>query len=132
MKKLRVALLAFGFVMFTAFMAVQFNDATQYKNHDAWSWIVLYGLTALLSLIMIWKKVPVIIVHLWAGFSWGALCFRLQDDFGNFQFDRLHPSTYWNERGTEMIQQSNECGGLLILAIWVTGLIFLNKEKKAS
>ena len=130
MKELRIGLLAFGFVVFTAFMAVQFNDATQYLNDDPWSWIFLYGLTAILSLVMIWKKLPAIIIHLWTGFSWGSLFFRLQDDRGNFQLDRLDPSTYWNEQGTEMVQASNESGGLLILAIWVTGMIFLNKSDK--
>lgn len=130
MKKLRLALLALGAIAFIAFTSLQFNDLGQYGNGDAWSWIALYSFTALLSAVLMWKRVPKIICHFWAGFSWGSLFFRLQDDMGNFHFDRLHPSTFWNERGTEMVQQSNECGGLLILAIWATALIVCNRDEK--
>jgi len=129
MRKSRSILLILGTIVFAAFASLQFNDATQYGNHDPWAWIALYALMAILSLTALYKRLPESLLTSWAGFSWGALFFRLQDDFGNFKLERLDPSTYWNDQGTEMVQVSNESGGLLIMALFATLVIFLNRLK---
>jgi len=127
MQSFRTILLALGALTFAVFALLQLNDTTQYSNQDAWSWIVLYGVGAILSAALIWKPLPGTLTTSWAGFCWGALVFRLQDDVGNFQLSRLNPASYWNESGTEMVQVSNESGGLLILAVWATLLVFLKR-----
>jgi len=117
-----------GLTLFVAFTLLQTNDGIQYGNQDAWTWIALYGLMAVINGVLIWKHIHQQWLYSWAGFTWGALLFRLQDEQGNMHFDRLHPANYWNDAGTEMIQQSNESGGLLILAIWATATVMMTRK----
>ena len=119
-----------GAVLFLVFTTLQFNDATQYGNHDAWVWIMVYGAMAVISGLAIFKTLPHQWLFAWAGFCWGALVFRLQDNQGNVHFEWLHPSNYWDATGTTMIQQSNESGGLLILAVWATLCVVINSREK--
>ncbi len=119
--------LACGTALFAGFAALQFNDATQYGNRDAWTWIALYGLMATLNLGMIWRNIPRHWLFAWAGFCWGALLFRLQDAQGNLHVDWLHPANYWDQNHT-MVQHANESGGLLILALWASITIFVAKN----
>ena len=121
-----------GAVLFLVFTALQFNDATQYGNHDAWVWIVIYGAMAIISALAIFKTLPQQWLFAWAGFCWGALVFRLQDNQGNLHFEWLHPANYWDATGTTMIQQSNESGGLLILALWATLCVVFNAREKIA
>lgn len=111
--------LALGALVFLIFTVLQFNDAGQYGNNDAWVWIIIYGVMSAISAVMIWRKVAVHWLFSWAGFTWGALLFRIQDGQGNVHFEWLHPANYWDATNT-MVQQSNESGGLLILAVWAT------------
>lgn len=124
------AFYAVGALLFFVFMTLQFNDATQYGNHDAWTWIIIYFAMSALNVGLIFKKVKLEWLYSWAGFAWGCLLFRLQDDHGNMYFSRLNPSNYWDPSGTSMIQNSNESGGLLILAVWATVLVFVVKKFK--
>ncbi len=125
----RKILLGLGALIFAAFAALQVNDATQYGNNDAWIWIALYGIAALLSAFSIFRRLPKHWLSAWAGFSWGCLLFRLQDELGNFHLSRLNPANYWDATGTTMVQNSNESGGLLIVALWACLLIYLNGKR---
>ncbi len=126
MKKKLVLVL--GALVFLIFTYLQLNDATQYGNHDAWTWIFLYLVSSILSIALAFRTLPKHWVVGWAGFAWGCLFFRLQDDQGNFYLSRLHPANYWDPTGTTMIQNSNESGGLLILAIWACVLVLLRRK----
>ncbi len=104
--------------MFAVFAFLQVNDLAQYGNHDAWVWVFLYGVTGLLSVAAMNQRTPATVIIGWCCFSSGALLFRLQDEFGNLHFERVNPTNIWNASGTEMIQNTNECFGLLIIVIW--------------
>lgn len=127
--KLRVFLLSLGFIVFLFFAYLQLNDLTQYGNSDAWFWILIYMTPSIMSLMLIFSRLPPALLYSWLGFTLGSLSFRLQDSHGNFHWDRLNPATFWNPRTTEMVQQSNECGGLLILLVWAGVLILLSRKK---
>ena len=114
-----------GVVIFTIFSLLQINDVDQYGNHDAWSWVLIYAVAAILNVLMFLKRATLAVLYTWSGFSAGALLFRLQDDVGNFHFERLNPQTFWNERTATMVQQSNECGGLFIVLVWAVVLVLL-------
>lgn len=114
-----------GAVLFSVFSLLQINDLDQYGNHDAWLWVGIYAITAILNILMLFKRVALAALYTWLGFSAGALLFRLQDDVGNFHFNRLNPLTFWNERTATMVQQSNESGGLLVVLIWSAALLLL-------
>lgn len=129
MNRLRVLLLSLGFIVFLFFAYLQLNDATQYGNADAWFWIAIYLIAAILNLALIFNRLPAALLYSWFGFTLGSLCFRLQDSHGNFHFDRLDPATFWNPRTAEMVQQSNESGGLFILMVWAVVLIALSKRR---
>ncbi len=122
---------AFGALVFLIFTLLQFNDAGQYGNYDAWIWIAIYGAMTAISAMMIWRPIALHWLFAWAGFTWGALLFRLQDGQGNIHIEWLHPANYWDETNT-MVQQSNESGGLLILAVWascVAIITYFNQKK---
>ncbi|MFC4701553.1 transmembrane 220 family protein [Glaciecola siphonariae] len=123
---------ACGVILFTVFAYLQFNDASQYSNHDAWVWIALYGTAAFLNLLSLLTTVSKNVHYLWLGFTAGALLFRMQDDRGNLHLDWIDPSRYWNEAGNQMVQQTNESGGLVILLIWalVQLIIVSNRQSK--
>lgn len=129
MKSFTLILLLLGTVVFSIFSYLQLNDLDQYGNGDAWFWVIIYLIAAALNLVLIFLKLPTAILYSWLGFTLGSLCFRLQDGHGNFHFERLDPATFWNPATAEMVQQSNESGGLLILFVWAGVLIILNKVK---
>ncbi|WP_395341141.1 transmembrane 220 family protein [Ningiella sp. W23] len=117
-----------GTILFAVFAYLQFNDASQYGNHDAWIWIVLYGFAALINLSSLLTALPNAILYVWLGFTCGSLLFRMQDDQGNLHLDWLNPSQYWNEAGTQMVQQTNESGGLVILIVWAILHLLVSKR----
>lgn len=121
-------LLIFGATLFVVFASLQVNDATQYGNQDAWLWIVIYGLMAAINLLMLKINPVEKWLYSWAGFTWGCVLFRIQDEQGNLHFDWMHPANYWDPSGSTMVQQANESGGLVILALWATLTIFLGKK----
>ena len=123
MKQFKYIYLISGVILFGYFAFLQINDFKQYGNGDAWFWIFVYLLAAVMNLLPLIYKLPVQLLTFWVGFSLGSLCFRLQDNAGNFHFDRLHPSSFWDQQTSQMVQQSNESGGLLILTVW--GVILL-------
>lgn len=124
--------LSIGGLIFLLFAYWQFNDQSQYGNADAWAWIVIYTLSAILSFTCAKTHIKAGGLYIWLGFTMGALVFRLQDDQGNFDLNRLDPSTLWNQDQTLMIQNSNESSGLLILVLWALLMLYLNKRKVAS
>lgn len=121
-------LLALGCTLFTIFVLLQFNDATQYGNHDAWIWIFIYASVAVINAVLIKKSIPEKWLFALSGFAWGAFLFRIQDEQGNLHIEWLHPSNFWGEPGESLVQQANESGGLLILAIWTIITIFLARN----
>lgn len=121
--------LSIGGLIFLLFAYWQFNDQSQYGNADAWAWIVIYTLSAILSFTCAKTYIKPAGLYIWFGFTIGALIFRLQDDQGNFDLNRLDPSTLWNQDQTLMIQNSNESSGLLILVLWALLMLYLNKPK---
>ena len=118
-----------GVIMFTLFAALQVNDATQYGNHDAWIWIVLYGTAATINLFALLRQVSLSYLYVWFGFCAGGLLFRIQDDAGNLRLNWLNPSQYLDNSGA-MVQQTNESGGLVILLLWV--LIHIWAARRAA
>ena len=130
--KLKEIVLTLGGLVFLVFAYLQFNDTNQYGNEDAWAWIVIYVLAALLSFSCAFGDIAAPVLYVWTGFILGALVFRLQDDQGNFHLDRLDPSTYWNEEKTQMIQSSNESGGLVILLVWAIVMLILSRPKRSQ
>jgi hypothetical protein len=129
---IRAIFLSCGGLVFVLFAYWQFNDNEQYGNADAWAWIIIYAISALLSFIAAKTNIPQSALYTWFGFTIGALVFRLQDDTGNFDISRLNPSSLWTEDESMMIQTSNESSGLLILAIWALVLICLNRKREKS
>lgn len=124
----RIPLFA-GSALFFLFTFLQLNDAAQYGNFDAWAWVLIYGVAAGLSAAAAIKPLKDYYLSAWAGFSLGALFFRLQDNQGNFHFDRLNPANFWGPEHAQMVQDANESGGLFILFLWSLALFFLNKKK---
>lgn len=118
--------LCLGGLFFLLFAYWQFNDQSQYGNADAWAWIIIYSLSAVLSFSCAKTYIKPAVLYIWFGFTIGALTFRLQDDQGNFDLSRLDPSTLWNQDQTLMIQNSNESSGLLILVGWGLLMLYLN------
>jgi hypothetical protein len=121
-----------GALLFSAFAFLQFNDASQYGNHDAWIWIALYSTAALISLCSLIYSVSLSALYLWLGFVGGSLLFRIQDDQGNLHLDWLDPNQYWNESGNQMVQQTNESGGLVILLIWALIQLLIAQKRKTK
>ncbi|MDT0594817.1 transmembrane 220 family protein [Glaciecola petra] len=119
-----------GGLVFLLFAYWQFNDQSQYGNTDAWAWIVIYTLSAILSFSCATSYVRPAVLYIWFGFTIGALTFRLQDDQGNFDLSRLDPSKIWNQDQTLMIQNSNESSGLLILVCWALLMLYLNNNHR--
>lgn len=121
-----------GALLFSVFTALQFNDAAQYSNYDAWTWIFIYGIMAAISAALLVKPLEKQWLYAWGGFTWGCLLFRIQDEHGNVHFEWLHPANYWDATGTTMVQNSNESGGLLLLAFWATATVFMAKWSKKT
>jgi hypothetical protein len=120
-------------LVFLVFASLQFNDHDQYHNADFWTWIVFYFGTALLSFFVGFgycKSIPLITGL--GGFALGSFVFRMQDQFGNFQFQKFAGRGWFRDDAQEMVQQTNEAGGLLIVAIWVFVLAYLLHKKVKS
>ena len=118
-----------GVVLFLLFMVVQFNDFTQYDNADWWSWVLMYLACSILGFLTWRKKLTAHAASLALGFSLGALCFKLQDDVGNWHWSRLNITNFWTEDGNEMVQQTNETGGLLLIITWLIILNLIIRKK---
>lgn len=125
-KGLKWAGLSAGLIFFI-FALLQLNDFTQYKNADWWSWMIFYLGTASISVAvgLGWLR-SIAFLSFVGGFSLGSFIFRMQDEYGNFQFEKFGGNWFRDE--VDMIQQTNEAGGLLLVAIWLFTLIFLLKR----
>ena len=86
-----------------------------------------------MSLCVGWKITKSLpLVTGFGGFALGSFIFRMQDEYGNFQFEKF-AGRGWFRDETDMIQQTNEAGGLFIVALWVFILAFmLKKQQKAA
>ncbi|VUD66663.1 hypothetical protein TDB9533_03653 [Thalassocella blandensis] len=131
-KKLVMALSLLMAIVFAIFAYLQVNDATQYGNHDAWLWILMYGAMAVFSGCMAFQKMKKGILLSWMGFCWGCLLFKIQDEHGNIQLDWLRMDAYWAPESQQMVQQVNESGGLFILASYATVSIFMDLYLKKT
>jgi len=121
-----------GAALFFAFTALQFNDAAQYDNNDAWIWIALYGGMGFICVLQLRQLPAPHWLFAWAGLCWGSLLFRLQDSHGNLHIEWLSPANFWNAEGF-MVQHANESSGLFILAFWASAVALLAlKYEKAN
>ena len=91
-------------VIFLVITSLQFNDFSQYGNADWWSWVVIYVLTAVISAVSVKRPLPRWMVTAMAGFALGGFIFRMQDDLGNFHFERFAGAWLYDESGTQMVQ----------------------------
>ena len=125
---LKTVFLWFSSLIFLLFMGLQFNDLSQFGNGDAWLWIVIYIVAAVLNAPPVFSSLTSTVYASAMGFSLGALLFRLQDDQGNLQWERLDPANFYGP--PDIVQQANESGGLLILSIWMVVLFILKSRSK--
>ena len=116
-------------VVFLVVTSLQFNDYGQYGNADWWSWVIIYVVTAVMSAVSVKKPLPRWMVTAMAGFAFGGFVFRMQDDMGNFHFERFAGAWLYDETGTEMVQQTNEAGGLFIVFVWLVMLAIFRVSK---
>ncbi len=119
-------------VLFLGFASLQFNDLGQYGNADSWSWVLIYLIAALLSVLPLWVRVGRSLIAGFTGFSLGAFVFRMQDHQGNFRMEKFAGRWLYNDEGTQMVQQTNEAGGLFIVFLWMFVLYFLNQSAKTK
>ncbi|MGB0745183.1 MAG: transmembrane 220 family protein, partial [Opitutales bacterium] len=117
--------------VFALFSALQFNDATQYGNHDNWFWLILYAVTAVASFIHARRPLPFAVLTAGVGFSVGACLFRLQDAVGNFDFAGIFRVAADPAKMNASTQQPNEAAGLLIVAIWLSILAWHRYSKQS-
>lgn len=127
MKAVRSSFLYASAAMYALFAYLQLNDFDQYGNGDAWAWILLYAISALLPLLLARRPLPVPLLAGWCGFTAGALFFKLQDETGNFHLERLDPGRIWDMQGNAMVQQTNETAGLALLLVWSICYLLLNR-----
>ena len=123
---MKTVILWVGTLLFLVFMGLQFNDVQQFGNGDNWLWVVIYGVAACLSIPKVFDYLGLSVYGCLMGFFSGCLLFRLQDDQGNMQWDRLNPNNFWGD--PDIVQQANESGGLFILACWALGLFWLKSR----
>ena len=97
--KIRIAAMV-AFTVFMVFAAVQHNDP------DAFGWALIYGYAALLSL-MTALGVRVAVPALAGAMAYGLLAYRL---FPGLEIPLLH------------IEEGRESLGLILCAVWSTGL----------
>ncbi len=128
---MKIACLIFG-TLFLYFTFLQHNDATQYKNGDWWSWVIIYLTTAAISYYRAFRPLASSLLWGTTGFALGAFVFRMQDEFGNFAFEKFAGRWLYDSTGTEMVQQTNEAGGLFIVALWLGILAVLNQRSSKS
>lgn len=133
---MKVVCVFFG-VIFLIFAYFQINDAEQYKNGDFWSWIIFYVGTALISFFVGFKVLKSVSwLAGFTGFALGSFIFRMQDEYGNFEFENFAGRDWFADKETGVMkQQTNEAGGLLIVALWLGVLLFLvwrNKKRKSK
>jgi hypothetical protein len=107
-------------VIFLLFTYWQINDTIQYGNHDNWFWLLLYGAVAVATFLHARRPLPRWSLSAGAGFALGSCLFRMQDPVGNFDWMTLFRATAIPSQMNATIQQPNESGGLLLVAIWMT------------
>ncbi|MGQ8366102.1 transmembrane 220 family protein [Glaciecola sp. 1036] len=122
----------FGLVIFSLFAYLQLNDASQYGNYDAWIWVALYSMSALFNLWALFESINKSVILVWCGFITGCLLFRVQDDQGNLHFDWIAASAYVDQTNGQMIQNTNEAGGLVVMLIWALLQLWLNRAKRRN
>jgi len=110
-------------VLFGLFTFLQFNDGSQYKTTDGGvvGWVSLYSLTALISLLTIFRPLPRM-VYLAAALLIGAL--------GLLRVTAIQwiDTILYNESNPA----GNESGGLFIVALWIGFLAWKNPVSRLS
>ena len=124
---MKITCILFG-ILFLVFTSLQFNDAGQYSNGDWWSWVIIYLATAAISFTRAFRKLSPSLLWGFTGFAFGSFVFRMQDDYGNFAFEKFAGRWLYDSSGTEMVQQTNEAGGLFIVALWGMTLALLSRK----
>lgn len=118
--------------IFLLFTYWQINDATQYGNHDNWFWLLIYGATAAVTFAHTRLPLPRWALAAGSGFALGSCLFRMQDAVGNFDWSSLLRATAVPSQMNATIQQPNESGGLLIVAVWLAILAWKNSPPAAK
>ncbi|MBK1835176.1 hypothetical protein [Roseibacillus ishigakijimensis] len=114
------------------FMTLQFNDAQQYGNHDAWFWIFFYLAAALLTAAMVkWQQPPWLLPGI-IGFCLGSALFRMQDEVGNFDFTAPFRATAIPSQMNKATQQPNEIDALLVVGIWFGVVAYCEKRQRTA
>jgi hypothetical protein len=126
---MKIAKIVVGiFLLF--FMLLQFNDAQQYGNDDAWFWIFFYAVAALLTFALVKWKPPRWLCPLIIGFCIGAALFRMQDEVGNFDFTAPFRATAIPSQMNKSIQKPNEVDALLVVGLWFGFLSWTGRKRK--
>jgi hypothetical protein len=102
-------------ILFLAFVLVQYNDP------DPLRWMVIYGATALISLIAAVSRINFVIPALVALIALGWSLFLAPDVIGKVSIPELFESV---KMKTTAIELGREFGGLLIAAVWLLFLSF--------
>lgn len=99
--------------VFGLFALLQLNDLQQYGTQSWSGWVAGYGLVALVSLISSWRLLPRLLYIVGAAAAIGAAATRMRsiDWESNIFYNESNPA-------------GNETGGLLIVAIWLTVLVW--------
>lgn len=116
-------------LVFLYFMTLQFNDAAQYGNHDAWFWIFFYLAAAVLTGALIKWKQPNWLLPAIVGFCIGSALFRMQDEVGNFDFSAPFRATPVLSQMNKTTQKPNEVDALLVVGLWFGVVAFLERKK---
>ena len=91
--------------------------------------MIIYIATAVISIWPLFTNVPKTLVSGFAGFALGSFIFRMQDGYGNFHFEKFAGRWLYTDDGKEMVQQTNEAGGLFIVFVWLVILYFILPKK---
>ena len=108
-----------NFMMLLAFVTYAI---LQYNDPDSWIWMIVYGLAATFSLLYHFKKLNwmfssflSLIALVWAGTL-------AQKVVGNVAFLDLFTEIQMKDTTVEL---AREMGGLIIIAVWMTVLAFV-------
>ena len=130
---MKIAKIIIG-LFFLLAMYWQFNDTSQYGNHDAWFWIFFYLAASLLTFSLLKWTSPSWLLPSIVGFCLGSALFRMQDEVGNFDIGSVFRATAIPSQMNKTIQKPNEVDALFLVGGWffIVALIEGKKRKRAT
>lgn len=130
---MKIAKIIIG-LFFLLAMYWQFNDASQYGNHDAWFWIFFYLAASLLTFSLLKWTSPSWLLPSIVGFCLGSALFRMQDEVGNFDIGSVFRATAIPSQMNKTTQKPNEVDALFLVGGWffIVALIEGKKRKRAT